>query len=238
MSGKNRTERAARRRAGLAVERLEARGLLSVVPIFMARGHLAAHDPPALLTSISASDPGTLAAAAGQPTPHELARQHFVSKASGSFVTGPGRYSNQALQAYINASGGSTHSLHVDVQVRYFVPTDPTQPITGVATLIPRNVSTTGSTLILDLQAPPAAGSTALPGHFTWTVDPTSGGLYTNAGGFGMGQGTLDVHYVAGGKRPGRVFSAGRAFLVLHGLINADGIFSDVGGSGNSSGGP
>jgi hypothetical protein len=170
----------------------------------------------------------------GQPTPHELLRQRFTAKASGSFVSGPGRFTDQSLQGSIEATGGSSDSLHIDLRMQFFVPNDPTQPVTGVAALIPRNVSTTGSTLILDLTALPRGGSTALPGHFTWTVDGSSGGLYTSAGGFGTGQGTLDVHYGALRNGRGRAFEMGRASVVVQGLVNAGGIFSDVGGPGNS----
>jgi hypothetical protein len=223
------------RHARLKVEPLESRGLLSVVPIFMAREHGVSRGVPALLSSQQAPDGAT---SASVPTPHELRREHYSAKAAGPFVTGPGRYTDQALQVSISAFGGSTHSFHVGINLRYFVPRDPARPITGVAAIIPRNASTSGSTLVLDLRAEPTGALSALPSHFTWTVDSSSGGIYTSAGTFGTGQGTLDIHYVSGGRRPGRAFSSGKAFLVLNGLVNADGIFNVLGGQGDGSGSP
>jgi hypothetical protein len=227
MGSTDRDRRIRRRRLSPAVERLETVELMSVVPIYMAHqmGHSRTVSPlaPAAITSSET----------GQPTPHELARQRFVANANGPFVTGPGRFTDQLLQGSIEASGTSNQSLNLVLRMGFFVPTDPTRPTTGVAALIPRNVSTTGSTLILDLTAAPGSGTNALPTHFTWTVDPSSGGLYTNAAGLGMGQGTLDVHYRPGGKGTRRAFPAGRAAVVVKGMINTGGVFSDIGGHGN-----
>jgi hypothetical protein len=227
MGSTDRGRRIARRRRCPVVERLETLDLMSVVPIYMA--HQMGHSrtvPTLAPAAITSSE-------TGQPTPHELARQRFVAHANGPFVTGPGRFTDQLLQGSIEASGGSNQSLNLVLRMAFFVPTDPTQPVTGVATLIPRNVSTTGSTLILDLTAAPGSGTNALPTHFTWTVDPSSGGLYSNAAGFGMGQGTLDVHYRRGGKAARRNFPAGHASVAVKGLINTGSVFSDVGGPGN-----
>ncbi|MHC5544731.1 hypothetical protein ACYOEI_41390, partial [Singulisphaera rosea] len=164
----------------------------------------------------------------GQPTAQTLRRQAYVAKATGSYGIAPGAYTDQKLQGYVLASGGSNQSLHLDLQMRFFVPKDPTQPATGVATLIPRNAATSGSTLILDLTSVPD-GSGSLPTHYTWTVDSSSGGLYTNGGGFGQGQGTLDIRYLTGGKR------SGRASIVIQGQVNASGIFSNLASVGNRS---
>jgi hypothetical protein len=200
---------------------------MSVVPIFMGDPIGRGRPLPTLAST------ATVTAETGQPTAHELARQRYVANAGGPFLTGPGRFTDQLLQGSIEASGGSNQSLNLVVRMAFFVPRDPTQPTTGVATLIPRNVSTTGSTLILDLTAATGSEKNGVPTHFTWTVDPTSGGLYSNAGGFGEGQGTLDIRYRFGGKPARPNFPAGHATVAIKGLINTGSVFSDVGGLGN-----
>ncbi len=238
-----------RRRRGPLVERLESRDLLSVVPLFMA--HRAAVNSGPSVQAILANSANAAEAAAGnngtastatpQPTARELLRQRYVAKVSGTYTTGPGRYTDQLMQGSVLAAGNSNQSFNMDLQLRYFVFTDPTQPITGVAALIPRNSGTTGSNLILDLTATPPSVPGQLPTHFTWKVDSTSGGLYTNAnssspsssGSFGTGQGTLDIHYAPSGRGRGGVTSKGKVFIIVHGSINADGIFSNIGTLGN-----
>jgi len=219
------------------LEALESRDLLSVVPIFMARESRNAANSAASVqailnraaTSVETGNSSTDA----QPTARELLRQRYSAKAVGTYTTGPGRFTDQVLQGAVLASGSSNQSLHVDVQLQFFEFTDPTKPVSGVAAVIPRNTSTTGSNLILDLTASPPSSPGKLPTHFTWTVDSSSGGLYTTAGPAGGGQGTLDIHYVPTGVGHGRVTTTGRASVVIQGLVNANGTFSNISGPGN-----
>lgn len=224
MGPSERSRGSAKRRRGLQLERLEGRDLLSVVPIFMAQhGRAVASANDAAVSALAGAGDTT-----GQPTPRTLHRQAYMAKFSGTYGIAPGAYTDQKLQGYVFATGGSNQSLHLELQMRFFIPKDPTQPATGVATLLPRNAATTGSTLILDLTSVPN-GSGSLPTHYTWTVDSSSGGLYTNGGGFGQGQGTLDIRYLTGGRR------SGRASIVIQGQVNASGIFSNIASLGNRS---
>ncbi|WP_422926819.1 hypothetical protein [Singulisphaera sp. PoT] len=237
----NRTRQAKRRPRSMLLERLESRELLSVAPIYMARQESLVSGAPAvqaILTRAGTTNPSETAAAADssatpQPTARELLRQRYTAKLSGTYTTGPGRYTDQVMQGYVTTSGSSNQSLNIDMQLRFFTYTDPSEPISGVAALIPRNTSTTGSNLILDLSAPAPTTPGKLPTHFTWTVDPTSGGLYTSAGTLGGGSGTLDIHYRPTGAGRGRVTTMGKAFVVINGLVNADGIFNNLGVMGN-----
>ena len=72
----------------------------------------------------------------------------------------------------------------------FAIPTDPTQPITGQAVMIVKNVSNTGNELILDLQGDPTSlDQMGRPTRYTWTVDPASGDLFTES----TGQGTAEA---------------------------------------------
>jgi hypothetical protein len=213
------------RPGGLRIELLERRDLLSVIPILETLAHQAN-----LRTRASVQvGPAQTSESTAQPTPHEVARERFIAKLSGQYVTGPGRFTDQSLQALVLGTGGSNQALRMQMQLRFYMPTDPSQPTTGQAALFDKNVANTGSALILDLTAAPQAGSAGLPTSFTWTVDGSSGGLWTNA----VGQGTLQVHYVRGGKLPRRANGAGRAYLVFQGAVNTTMVGNDLGAPGN-----
>jgi hypothetical protein len=238
MRSTGRQRRQARRRVFQA-EALDRRALLSVVPIIMSEEHAASVHKAALAAAASTDSSSSVAASqAGTPTPHEIARQRFVAKLSGTYLIGPGRYTDQSLQSFFLATGGSNQALHMTLQMRYFVSTDPTQPTTGLASLTDLNVGSTGNTLLLDLTAVPQSGFHGLPTQFTWTVDPASGGIWTNAGGFGTGQGTLTIDYIPGGKLSGRATGAGRANLVFQGSINTSQVTLDIGDPGNRPSNP
>lgn len=224
-----------RRRRSFQLETLEPRQLLTFTLVQKAPSF-----SPSVLSAIQAADMGrtvqaqaVVATATGTPTPHELARQTYIGKFVGRYTTGPGRYTDQAGQIYTLGTGSSNQFLHGQYQMRVTIPKDPATPTTGVIALFPTNVATTGSTLILDLSADPASVVRGLPTHYTWTVSPSSGGLYTNAGGYGTGQGTLDIHFIPGGKTTGLATAAGRTTVVIKGLINVAGVFNDLGTPGN-----
>jgi hypothetical protein len=245
MSQTNRAGDRNRRRV-LRVEGLETRELLSVVPLFIGNGQPSHRS--ALVASGSSLQALAGDAAGGSdginstqtdqptPTPHELARQRFVAKLDGTYVIGPGRFSNQAAQVQILAEGGSNQSLHVTLHMGIFTPTDTVNgTTTAIAVIFPRNVAETGSILALDATAPPPSNRVGIPTHYTWTVDSSSGGIYLAAGGFGTGQGTIDIHFIPGGKIPKGATGAGRAILVFKGMINTGGVFSDIRTPGNRS---
>jgi len=104
------------------------------------------------LDALLGAPPATVAAVAHEPTPHERAREAFVAKFAGSFVTGPGRFTDQATQSFIKGGGTSNAFLHGDLQMVTFTPIDPGGDVTGTAALIVKNVSNSGNLLVLDLQ--------------------------------------------------------------------------------------
>ncbi len=224
-----------RRGRELRVERLEARDLPTFTII-----HHGVNFSPAVLSAIMAADaarssrtPAPAPPGLGTPTAHEFVRQSYVGKFLGTYTAGPGRFSGQSGQIYTSGSGTSTQALHGQYQMRISLPADPNASIGGVIAIFPTNVATTGSTLILELTADPASKVRGMPTHFTWSVSPSSGGAYTNAGGYGTGAGTLDIRYLTGGHGAGSVLSAGRAAVVIRGLIDVGGVFNDLGVPGN-----
>jgi hypothetical protein len=127
-----------RRQSVPGVERLEDRDLPSVAPIFSA--HVA--------RAVPVPNPATILQAQVQPTPHEVDRQNFVAKFSGTYVTGPGRFTDQSAQIQLVGSGGSNWSLHMYVLGAVFFPTDPAASAIGLATLYPKNMAQTGDVAI------------------------------------------------------------------------------------------
>jgi hypothetical protein len=199
-----------RRPLRLLVERLEGRDLPTA---------------PALLAGpVSSVNLGSLLAQAGPqatatvphlPTPHELARQKFAAKFSGSFITGRGRFSDQASQTFIKGGGTSNDFLHGDLQMAVYTPIDPAGETTGIAALIVKNVSNSGNLLILDLRGDTASlDHTGRPTRFTWTVNGSSGGTFSGA----AGEGTVEIRYRPGGKL------AARAGVIFRGRIETNGV--------------
>src|SRR5262249_16002406 len=123
----------------------------------------------------------------GTPTPHELRRQTFVGRFKGSYIIGPGRTSDQALQLSSKGYGGGNQARFWWTDLRITVPADPAVAVTGVIYIISRNVGTTGTQLFLDLVGDRATAVNGIPTRYTFTVDPSSSGIYANAGGYGTG---------------------------------------------------
>ncbi len=238
MSAKFRADRPSRRSHVLLVERLETRDLLSVLPIAW-RGVGGRHvsglnaASASLQTLGGGGDPGSSggsATAAEQPTPHELAREHFVGKIAAHFDVGPGRFTDQAASIFFLGQGGSTMASHTNLQMIVFTPTDLVNgTITGQAAFTGRNIGSTGNVLGFDLMGDPQSLVHGLPTHFTWMVNGSSGGLFSGS----SGQGTLDIHYVPGGKIPQRAFAAGKAFITVQGMVNVVGIYNNLAAPGN-----
>ena len=238
MSFRDRSRDPARRRSAPAVERMEARELLSFV--LMSHAPRGGHVIHAFATNSgggggnsggsSTPVPSNQLPDLGAPTPREVAKEHFIAKLAGSFVTQPGRFEKEPLQGLILATGGSNQSLRLNAQMQFFLYSDPTLPPSGQIDLTPKNVSSTGSALILDLTADP--GSIVhgiLPTHYTWTVNSSSAGVYTGA----TGQGTLDVHYNLRSV-PSGVRSSGTAIVVAQGMVVTNhGLSLDISAPGN-----
>lgn len=205
------------RRVGLTVEWLENRNLLTA-PTLLA-GPTRAVDLGSILSQARAQP--ITAAIAHIPTPYELARQKFNARFAGSFATGAGRFTDQAMQVYVKGGGTSSAFLHADIQMALYTPADPTGQTTGTAALIVKNVTNSGNLLVLDLQGDTTTLDRAgRPTHFTWTVDGSSGGTFGGA----TGQGTVDIYYRGGGKLPRQAKGAGSVGVIFKGLIDTNGV--------------
>jgi hypothetical protein len=197
----------ASRRSSLIVEGLEVRDVLSSAALIASSGGLNLIPPSTTIVPLQASE---------TPTPHELARERFSARFKGPFVVGLPRFTDQVSQTYIFGGGISSAFLHGDLQLAFTVPKDPAQLIVGQAVMTVKNVSNTGNQLIVDLQGDPASVDRAgRPTRFTWTQNPSSGGIFTN----GSGSGSLQIQYSPGGRRPLRSFSSGTAGVLFQGTI-------------------
>ena len=226
MAVEDRKRRGARYRPAIAVEGLESRALLSSFP---SAGMHHVHTLPS--AAISSAERALGAAVdLGAPTANELAKQRFTARLTGSFVTTTGRFQNQPLQGEIVAAGGSNQSLRINSQMQFFLYRDPTVAPNGQIALTPKNVSSTGNLLLLDLTADPnSLVHGILPAHYTWTVNGGSAGLWQGA----TGTGTLDVGFRLN-KAPHGVHSMGKAQIAVKGLIQTNhGLTLDTATAGN-----
>lgn len=195
------------RRGDRSFEPLEGRDLLSIAPLlYAARANHALH---------AAADVGT-----PQPTPREAARERFFASFIGRAETGPPRFTDQAYQVFFVGPMTSSTFLRGNLVMRVYVPKDPTQPITGQAAMIVRNVSNTGNELVLDLQGDAQASGLAKPTQLTWTVNGSSGGLYSGA----TGQGTVTIRYRHFGNAVGPRVIPGAATVIFHGTLVVNGV--------------
>ncbi|WP_165069447.1 hypothetical protein [Paludisphaera rhizosphaerae] len=202
-----------------AVERLEVRDVPYASSLLTGSASLA--NLLASTRSSTSAVPTADTTDVGQPTARELARQAFSAKFSGSYVAGPGRYTNQKAQFFIAGGGMSTSFLKGDVQIGLFTPVDSSQPTTGIAALIDKNASNSGNILVLNLQGDTSTlDSAGRPTHFNWTVDGSSGGTFSGA----TGSGTLDIRYWAGGKRLANAPRSGKAGVMFKGLVDTNGV--------------
>jgi len=223
------------------LEPLEARELLSFMLV-----HHAQLAPPGTLEALATRAAAVSRASQGAPvrvapsadttgtlTPHEVRRETFVGRFKGNYMIGPGRTSDQALQLSSKGYGGANQSFHLWTDMRITVPADRTLPPTGVVYVISWNVGTTGTQLFIDLTGDPKTEVNGIPTHYTWTVDPSSSGIYGSAGGYGTGHGTLDILFYR--PSPGRAPHTleGKMNFAINGLIDTSGNFNVIGVLGN-----
>jgi hypothetical protein len=171
----------------------------------------------------------------GEPTPHEVLRQLFVARFKGKYVIGSGRFTGTAEALSSLGYGGGNQALHWLSNMRIVVPTDPTQPITGTIYMNGRNIANTGNSLVLALQGDPTTAVNGFPTHYTWNVDPASGGIYSSANGYATGHGTLDIRFFPAQPGPVPGSRSGQLQYSIIGFINASGITNDLGVLGNIS---
>lgn len=201
-------------------------------------------EPRALLATHSLANPAVLAMATPEvsaalttpePTAREIARQHYSGVFQGSYLIGPGQYTNQAATIRIEASGHSNQSYNANMQMILLTPRDHVNgTTTGAANVAARNVATSGTSLIINITAPPPTSRGGLPTSGTWTVSGGSGGAYSAVGPFGEGSGTVTMRYIANGKVPKGARGAGRVLVLLQGQIYSSGVTNPVFGPANT----
>src|SRR6185312_3577232 len=86
----------------------------------------------------------------------------------------------------------------------------------ATASIYAQNSATTGTILVLDLSAAPQSDPSKPPTHLSWTINGSSGGLYSNA--VATQPGTLDIRYFPERALPGG-HRSGRANLIFRGTI-------------------
>ena len=212
-----------RRRLLAVLEGLEGRQLLTTAVMLYARqAQLASHVAAAISSPATGSNAGTSALdQLGAPTAHEVARRHFTANFVGNFYTGPGQTDLQSLRTQIRGGGTSNQFLHANISIVVTNPTDTTAPAVATAGIFDRNSANTGDVLILDLVAAPGQNPSQPPRHYTWTVNPGSGGIYASS----VGQGTLDIQFGTGHlNRPMRAYQSGRSYVKFKGAISTTGL--------------
>ena len=218
--------------AGLRIEPLEQRALLSYAGVMAAES---LRSNRSAIASLLASENGGGAVASGAqpmptPTPRAQAQARFVAKLVGSYHTGYPQLTDQAFQIGVLASGGSNQSLHMNLNLIFFYPKDPTQPVKGVALMSARNVTSAGNAIGFTLQADAQQpGYHGLPTQFTWTVSGNSGATYSGA----SGSGTLTIQYHPSGHGPLNGFGAGNVSLDFQGSIYTTGVNNVLATVGN-----
>jgi hypothetical protein len=190
--------------AGLKAQRADAAGLAMVSPLATSSTNNGLNFNPN-----PTIDPTTL-------SPLGLSASRFAARVSGPFALARSYYSDVAKQiVYIgNLAGTPGQMLHGTMIMRVVIPVDSTSPILGVAVLRDLSNATTGNQLVLDLTAR-ATDAQGRPTQFTWNVDGTSAGSYTNA----PGQGTLTVTYNSNGHSKS---SAGGYTAIFKGAVLPD----------------
>jgi hypothetical protein len=208
-----RTDGSDRRRMGPSVEPLEARELLSAVKVLppSRRDALAGRWIDTLQSSGSSGDAAM--------TPPGRVIQSFFAAFAGSYAVGPGRIQGQALRTYLNVAGTSNTFLHGQAQVAIAAPSDPTQGLSGTATLFDKNYAQTGNFLMLDIQGDPQPRPDGRPTRLTWVVSQSSSGTFSGA----EGQGTLLISYHPGGRRPPHALDSGKVGVQFRGQITLNG---------------
>jgi hypothetical protein len=160
---------------------------------------------------------------AGQPTPHELAREDFRAVFTGPYVIAPGRFSDQSQVMFFQGVGGSTFFLHGNFNMGIATYTDPTIPASGAAVLNDKNNNGAGI-VGLDIQVDPTSYDRAgRPTRLTFDSDPN---IYSGIFFVSQSTGTIEIHYQPGrvsGKFPGAL-GQGVATVYFHGLLYTSGM--------------
>jgi hypothetical protein len=145
----------------------------------------------------------------------------FTAKFQGFYTVGSSPVSGFATQFYMHGGGGSSAFQHGDIQLAFYVPTDPSQPAVGQANMMIKSITSTGDQLGADFQAVPGAVDKAgRPNQFTWEVNSNTGGTFVGA----EGSGTLQLIYYPSRKVPRGATAAGRIGVIFRGSVGVTNI--------------
>jgi hypothetical protein len=237
MGGITRASKVTNRNLVLALEGLEARTLLShaATSVSTASGGLPHRIPPILKTLAEINyPPGT-----PQPTNREIIREAISANFSGSYTSGPGRFSDQAMTINLVAFGGSNFSFHTNLTGVLYTPVSTsTNSGVGLITLFPRNILTSGTQFSYDLTAT-GTDKHGLPDLFSAQQDQgESGGIALSSGaspgGPGTAAGIVNIHYFPTRIRNG--FSSGKFALTLRAIQYTSGTINPLAVPGNRPG--
>jgi hypothetical protein len=225
-------DRRNRRAKSPAVERVEARDLLSSL-IAMRGGmdhvvHARQVAPSPIAAQPAPGQGGTAGEVPNQalrptgvPTQHERAREAFRATYSGPFTVGRGRFSTEARQVYARGSGTSKAFLHGDQQMRIIIPTDPSAPVTGVIAQYDRSNASGGVLGLSLIGSPGDVDRAGRPTTLAFIVDTDiSAGIFTGA----TGQGAVTIRYIPSGRSGPGIFSQGTAQVLVRGTIFTSGV--------------
>ncbi|MDR3633387.1 MAG: hypothetical protein P4L84_06085 [Isosphaeraceae bacterium] len=205
-----------------AVDRCEIRLLPSGILAVMASASSAHGHYPISTTSIALptnqGPQGTNLALTptGTPTAKELRHERFKATFVGTYTTGPGDFSSEAMRTRIKGAGGSNTILHGDLQLLVVTPKDPSTPLGGTLVIFDRNINS-NSALGLDLTAPQAnVDAGGRPNVLSVSLDAnTSSGLYVE----GYATGTVNITYMPSGKPGPQGFSQGKAIVRINAQV-------------------
>jgi hypothetical protein len=176
------------------------------------------------------------------PSSGEIKRQIFTAAWVGQYTIGAPRFSDRASTIHAYAvSGGSNQFLKGKLNMTLFTPADPgatptpgdpyANQVTGVAGLFPQNILQSGSSLALDLNSTPGAGTDplALPTKMTWTYDSnTSAGAYAAPQEFTQGTGDVTIQWIPSAHPEPGTMGSGKVIVRFVGLINLSRVVNPI----------
>jgi hypothetical protein len=177
------------------LETVEGRALLSHIPpsVGSGAGPLAsARGPQFAQAPVNGTIPlNQLLTPTGVPTAAESRREAYHASFVGQYTIGPGRFSTEAANFYMNGVGRSTVDLHSDMQLRVITPSNGANPPAGEMTIFTRNLDS-NTQLGFDVVAD-AVDALGRPTRLTiYALDVNiSSGIFVE----GTGQGTITIHY-------------------------------------------
>jgi hypothetical protein len=192
---------------------------------------------PPLIKQLAAINypPGT-----PQPTNRELIREAVSANFKGTYTSGPGRFSDQAMTINLVAYGGANFSFHTNLTGVLYTPVNPaTSSPVGIITLFPRNILTSSAQLTYDLTAT-ASDKHGLPSVLTAVTDQGQSGGFALSSGPSPGgpntsyTGIVNIHFFPESSSHG--FSSGQFDLTVRAIQYTSGTINPIAVLGNRPG--